>query len=74
MFLINQLQDSLNLWTKLRDQVNFLFAEKHQSFLQVGAIAHGECVQSTQNNKFAIFFQYFKKGGINMIFLHEDKH
>ena len=26
---------------KIRDQVDFLFPDKHQSFLQVGAVAFG---------------------------------
>ena len=48
-----------------RDEVDFLHADKHQSFLQVysntlvGRIKHS---QSTQINKFAISLQYLKKG------------
>ena len=38
-----RLQDSwkFNISTKMRDQGNFLFTDKHQSFLQVGAIPFG---------------------------------
>ena len=40
-----RLQDSLkcNISKKMMNQVNLLFADKRQSFLQVGAIAFGGC-------------------------------
>ena len=62
---------------ELRDEVDFLDADKHQSFLQVDFNTFGIKVsykvilsllmgmikhsQSTQSNKFAISLQYFKK-------------
>ena len=75
----------------VRDEVDFLHADKHQSFLSsdfntsvikvsykvilsilVGMIKHS---QSTQNNKFVISLQYFKKQNRNGVdFLHADKH
>ena len=62
---------------EVRDEVDFLHAHKHQSFLQVNFNALGINVsykvtlsllmdtvkhsQSTQSTKFAIFLQYLKK-------------
>ena len=62
---------------EVRDEVDFLHADKHQSFLQVDFNTLGIKVsykvilsllmgmikhsQSTQSNKFAIFLQYLKK-------------
>ena len=62
---------------KVRDEVDFLPADKHQSFLQVDFSTLGIKVfykvilsllmgmikhsQSTQTNKFTIFLQYLKK-------------
>ena len=42
------------------NQVEF-FADKRHSFLQVSAILFGGHAQNTQNNKFEISLQYFKK-------------
>ena len=42
----------------MRDQVEFLHVDIHESFLQVGTNVFEECDLSypnTQNNKFAIF-------------------
>ena len=72
------------------DEVDFLHADKHQSFLQVdfntlGKVSH-KVIQSllvgminhsqiAQSNKFAISLQYLKKEVRNGIhFLHTDKH
>ena len=44
MFLINQIAGSFkvqNLLKRFRDQIDFLFADKHQSFLQIGTIVFG---------------------------------
>ena len=65
------------LQKQVRDEVDFLHADKHQSFLQVDFNTLGIKVsykvilsllmgmikhsQSTQSNKFAIFLQYLKK-------------
>ena len=62
---------------EVRDEVDFLYADKHQSFLQVDFNILGIKVpykvvlsllmgrikhsQSTQSNKFAISLQYLKK-------------
>ena len=70
-----------DLKKECRDEVNFLDADKHQSFLQVHCSTSGIKVlykvilsllmdtthhsQSTQINKFAISLQYLKKEGGN---------
>ena len=58
-----------------RDQVDFLRIGKHQSFPQFDTINFGGYItsaQSTQNNKFAISWQYFKrKMRDEFEFLHE---
>ena len=75
---------------EVRDEVDFLHADKHQSFLQVDFNILGIKVfykilsllmdmiqhsQSTQSNKFAISLQYLKKEVRNGVhFLHADKH
>ena len=44
MFLTNQTSESFkleNLLKRFRDQVDFLFADKHQSFPQIGTIVFG---------------------------------
>ena len=73
---------------EVRDEVDFLHADKHQSFLQVdfnnlilkfqsfklliGMIKHS---QITQSSKFAISLQYLKTEVIDRVhFLHADKH
>ena len=64
------------------DEVDFLHVDKHQSFLQVFyklIVLLWLCVarnaQSTQNNKFAISFQYLKEIVKDEVhFLHSDKH
>ena len=68
------------------DEVDFLHADKYQSFLQLSIkvfykvllslwmvmIKHS---QSTQRNKFAISLQYLKKEVWNRVhFLHQDKY
>ena len=46
MFLANQFaRFCKSLLKKLKDQVDYLFAEKHQNFLQVSAIAFAGCGQ-----------------------------
>ena len=50
----------------MRDQVEFLFADKCQSLLQISVIAFAE---STQNKKFAISLNIVNVSlGINIIF------
>ena len=74
----------------VRDKVDFLHADKHQSFLQVDFNTLGIKVsykviisllmgmikhsQSTERNKFAISLQYLKKIRNEIYFLHADKH
>ena len=59
----------------MRDQVDFLYADKHQSFLQVCIIGFDGHAQSTQNNKFAISLKYSKKEVRDKYhFLHGYKH
>ena len=43
-----------------RDEVDFLHADKHQTFLQLDTIKY-YCAQITQNNKFAESLWYLKK-------------
>ena len=57
---------------EVSDEVNFLHADKHESFLQIddmildeGMVKH---YKSTQNNKFAISLQYIKENGKNEVF------
>ena len=72
-----RLQDSFkcNISKKQRDQVGFLFANKHQSFLQFGAITFGGRTRSNLNNMFAVYFWYFRSEVSGKFdFLHEDKH
>ena len=62
----------------LGDEVDFLPADKHKSFLQVGSISW-LCVvrhaQSNQNNKFAIPSQNLKETVKDEVdFLPADKH
>ena len=48
----------------MRDEVDFLLADKHESFLQVDSITLGvrcQVSQSTQNSKFPISLQYLKE-------------
>ena len=49
----------------VKDEVDFLHADKHQRFLQIHTIILGVCVarhaQITKINKFAISLQYLKK-------------
>ena len=69
---------------EVRSEVDFLHADKHQSFLSIKVsykvilsllmdiVKHS---QSTQSNKFAIFLQYLKKDVWDEVhFLHADKH
>ena len=63
---------------EVSNEVDFLLADKHESFVQtdimilMGMVKH---LQSSQNNKFAISLQYFKievRDGVD--FLPADKH
>ena len=63
---------------KLRDEVEFLHTDKHESLLQIdsmilmGMVKHS---QSFQNSKFAMSLQYPKKEVKDEVdFLHADKH
>ena len=52
------------LKNEVRDEFNFLHADKHETILQVGTIilvGMARPAQTTQNNKFAKSFQYLKK-------------
>ena len=62
----------------MSDEVDFLHADKHESFLQIdtmiliGVVKHS---QSSQNCKFAMSLQYLKKEVRDEVdFLHADKH
>ena len=60
-----------------KNEVGFLFADKHQRFLQVDTIILGvpRHAQITHNNKFAISLQYNKKKvNDEVYFLHVYKH
>ena len=63
---------------RLRDQVDFLFADKHQSFLQVSALASGGCGQACPKHpKYQVcnIFVIFQETVTDKYdFLHEDKH
>ena len=66
-------------------EVYFWHADKHQRLLQADTIIwvcitrHAQIqdarhAQITQNDKFAIFLQYFKKEVSEVYFLHADKY
>ena len=62
----------------MSDEVDFLHADKHESLLQIdtmilmGIVKHS---QSSQNSKFTMSLQYFKKEVRDKVdFLHVDKH
>ena len=67
-----------HLKKELSDAVDFLHADKHESFLQIDTIILMKMVkysQSSQNSKFAVSLQYLKKEVRDEFdFLHEDKH
>ena len=51
---------------EIKDEFNFLHADKYQSFYKLALSCFMELarhVQSTQNRKMAIFLKYLKKGG-----------
>ena len=60
------------------DQVDFLPADKHKSFLKVDSITLvvvARHAKSTQNNKFAISLQYLQENLKDEVgFLPADKH
>ena len=58
---------------KLRGQIDFLFADKHQSFRQVGAITFDVRIQVCPKypNLWYLCNVSRKREGINMIFLHK---
>ena len=62
----------------MKDEVDFLPADKRQRFPQSDNIILDECGQAaqiTQNNKFAIPLQHVKKEVSDEVdFLHADKH
>ena len=63
----------------MKDEVGFLPSDKHQRFLQIGAIILGVCVaryaQITQNIKFAVSLQCLNiEVSDEFYFLHADKH
>ena len=59
------------------DEVEFLPADKHKSFLQDGSMTLGVISQtgpSTKNNQFTISLQYLKENMKDEVdFLHADK-
>ena len=62
----------------MNDEVDFLHAENHKSFLQVdtmnmmGMVKHS---QSYQSSKSEMSFEYLKKEVLDEVdFLHADKH
>ena len=73
---------------EVSNQVNFLHAHKHQSFLLVDFSLSGikvtckvilalmmDMIKSTQSTKFVIFLQYLKKEVRNGVhFLYADEH
>ena len=67
------------LQKKVGDEVDFLPADKHESFLLV-EVSPWVCIarqaQSSQNNKFVISLQYLKENVKNEVdfFLPADKH
>ena len=74
----NKLAISCNLKKEVRDEIDFLYADEHESLLQIdtmiltGMVKHS---QSSQNSKFAMSLQYLKKEVRNGVhFLHADKH
>ena len=60
------------------DEVDFLPANKHKSFLQVDSITlgvHSQACPKYPKNKFAISLQYLKKNRKDEVeFLSPDKH
>ena len=62
----------------MRDEVDFLPVNKHQSFLQIDTINLGVWLgmPNAQNNKFYISLQYLKKEISDKVFffLHANKH
>ena len=67
-----------HLKKEVSDAVDFLHADKHESFLQIDTIILREMVKyspSSQNSKFPVSLQYLKKEVRDEVgFLHEDKH
>ena len=64
---------------EVSDEVNFLHADKHESFLQIDDMIFDEGMvkhyKSIQNKKFAISLQYIKENGKNEVsFLLVDKN
>ena len=67
-----------HLKKEVSDAVDFLHADKHESFLQIDTTILREMVKyspSSQNSKFPVSLQYLKKEVRDEVgFLHEDKH
>ena len=63
---------------ELSDEVDFLYADKYESLLQIDTMILIMMVkhsQSSQNSKFAMSLQYLKKEVKDEVdFLHADKH
>ena len=60
-----------------RDEIYFLYANKHQTTLQVDTInlgGHGQACPNTLNNKSAKSFQYLKKEVRGEGFFCPDEH
>ena len=62
----------------MSDEVDFLQADKHESFLQIHAMTFGgdgQAFPKFPNSKFAMSLQYLKKEVRDEVeFLHVDKH
>ena len=59
-----------NLKKEVKDEVDFLHADKHQSFYKLGLlflIEVASYVQSTKNRKLVIFLQYIKKRVLQLL-------
>ena len=60
---------------EVSDEVDFLHADKHESFLQIDSMIFDGGGQSFRNNNFAMFLQYLEKEvRYEVDFLHADKH
>ena len=62
---------------EVNDEVNFLFVDRHESFIQIysmilmGVVKYS---QSSQNSKFAMFLQYLENEVRDAVdFLHADR-
>ena len=63
---------------EVSDKVDFLYADKHENFLQIDTIIFdedGQAFPNSQNSKFVMSLQYLKKEVRDEVeYLHADKH